>query len=134
MEYMFDMFIINLKLFFWEKKEQKERAKNGYCTADLGNIGHWFLDIMPKMLEDFNKSMHGYPGYLSEDDWDNIIKRMIFCFEEANKDTCLQKNEINYDTNAEEWFKREKEIDEYRNNMKNEGLELFSKYFWNFWG
>jgi hypothetical protein len=33
----------------------------------------------------------------------------------------------------ENFWKKEKEISEYRESMKNEGLDLFKKYFWNLW-
>lgn len=122
-----------LKEKFWDLKMKKERAKKGYCRQDVWNINSWFLDIIPKILKDFNEGRLGYPCDLSNDEWDNIIKRMIFCFEEANEDTCSQINEYNFDTDTEKWFKRRNEIGEYQNHMKNEGLELFSKYFWNLW-
>lgn len=118
---------------FRKLKMKRQRKNQGYRNEDVWNIYYWFLNIMPKMLKDFNKSRVGYPHDLSNDEWDNIIKRMIFCFEEANEDTCSQINEYNFDTDTEKWFKRENEIGEYQNHMKNEGLELFSKYFWNLW-
>ena len=126
---MFEKFKINS----WEKKMKKERAKKGYCRQDTWNIDCWFLNIVPKILKDFNENRFGYPYDLSNEEWDKIIKRMIFCFEEANEDTCSQINEYSCETNTEEWLKREEEINEYQDNMKNEGLELFSKHFWNLW-
>lgn len=123
-----------IKEKIWDLKMRKERAKKGYCKEDIWNINDWFLNIIPRILKDFNESRNGYPCNLSDEEWDNIIKRMIFCFEEANEDTCSQTNEIEFEIeDYEKWLKREAEIDKYRNDMKNEGLELFSKYFWNLW-
>jgi hypothetical protein len=33
----------------------------------------------------------------------------------------------------ENYWKKEREINDYRDKMKNEGFELFSKHFWNLW-
>lgn len=122
-----------IKKFFNSLKMKRQRKNQGYCNKDVWNIYYWFLDIMPKMLKDFNESRVSYPCDLSNDEWNNIIKRMIFCFEEANEDTCSQINKYNFDMDTEKWLEREDEISEYQNNMKNEGLKLFSKYFWNLW-
>lgn len=122
-----------LKEKFWDLKMKKERAKKGYCRQDVWNIYYWFLDIMPKMLKDFNKSRMGHPIDITDKEWGDIIDRMIFCFTEANDYTCSQTNSIDYDKDKDKWREREIEIVNYRDKMKNEGLELFSKYFWNLW-
>lgn len=122
-----------LKEKFWDLKMKKERAKKGYCRQDVWNINDWFLDIIPKILKDFNEGRFGHPCDLSNEEWGNIIKRIIFCFEEANEDTCSQMNGFNFETDYKKWHERETEIEKYQNDMKNEGLELFSKYFWNLW-
>lgn len=122
-----------LKEKFWDLKMKKERAKKGYCRQDVWNIYYWFLDIMPKMLKDFNKSRMGHPIDITDKEWGDIIDRMIFCFTEANDYTCSQTNSIDYDKDRDKWREREIEIVNYRDKMKNEGLELFSKYFWNLW-
>ena len=44
-----------------------------------------------------------------------------------------QTNSIDYDNAKDNWRERAIEIVDYRDKMKNEGLELFSKYFWNLW-
>ena len=33
----------------------------------------------------------------------------------------------------EKWSKREKELSQYRQKMKNEGLDLFKKYYYDLW-
>ena len=93
--------------------------------------------------------------------WKAILERMIFCFTEMNEDQCSMKNEYaeayhnlfehekfwennqpnkpfefykNKNPELEQnYHKREKEIDNYRNKMKDEGFDLFKKYFWNLW-
>ena len=162
-----------------------QRAKKGYSYRDLWSIDYWFMEMMPKMLTDYKKNLHGCPAQFTTNDdgtqhqdiekgmkdWEAIIDRMILCFKEMNEDTCSMKNEYkdeyfrqcygegksaldcfvpdSEDENGEklyrlqtkevepelgENFRRKNiEINEYREKMKNEGFELFSKYFWNLW-
>jgi hypothetical protein len=92
-------------------------------------------------------------------DWATVIDRMIFCFTEMNEETCSMKNEYDdeypkqvynkpwdeiftpYSINfgkvepelSENYHKKEEMIKAYRENMKNEGLDLFKEYFWDLW-
>lgn len=116
-----------------ELKMQKQRAKKGFCVEDTWSVDCWFLNTVPKILTELNKNRMGYPIDMTDKEWGDIIDRMIFCFTEANDYTCSQTNSINYDKNKDKWREREIEIVNYRDKMKNEGLELFSKYFWNLW-
>lgn len=116
-----------------ELKMQKQRAKKGFCVEDTWSVNDWFLNTVPKILTELNKNRSGYPIDMTDKEWGDIIDRMIFCFTEANDYTCSQTNSIDYDKNKDKWREREIEIDNYKDNMKNEGLELFSKYFWNLW-
>ncbi|MCL2738756.1 MAG: hypothetical protein FWE30_04845 [Bacteroidales bacterium] len=176
-----------IKEFPQDVKHIYQRARKGYSYRDLWSIDYWFMEIMPKMLTDFKKNLHGCPAQFTnrEDgteyqdvekgmkDWGDVIERMIFCFKEMNDDTCSMKNEFadeyykqlhksNDGKPVGEWFipcgedeqhgklyrlnerevdpvqkenyqKKMLEIEEYKNKMKNESLELFSKYFWNLW-
>jgi hypothetical protein len=86
------------------------------------------------------------------EDWGKVIDRMIFCFTEMNEDVCSMKNEFAEEyfkqiypegwqgkrgtadsVLEEQYYKREKEIVEYRDKMKDEGFKLFTEYFWNLW-
>lgn len=44
----------------------------------------------------------------------------------------LDEGEVNPEL-SEKYRKKSIEIEEYKEKMKNEGFELFSKYFWNLW-
>jgi hypothetical protein len=168
-------------------KHLYQRAVYGYSYQDLWSIEHWFMEMMPKMLRDFKKNLHGCPAHFTvrEDgteyqsfeqgmkEWEAVIDRMIFCFTEMNEDTCSMKNEFEDEWHRQiskpregkkvkDWFeqcdtdesgaplyrmiqgevepelernfrKKQKEILDYQNTMKDEGLDLMKKYFWNLW-
>ena len=64
-----------------------QRANKGYCFRDLWNVDLWFIEIMPKMIQELKERKIGYPAYLSEKEWDSILDEMIQCFKEANSET-----------------------------------------------
>lgn len=82
-----------------------QRCRKGYCYRDLWNIDIWFLNVMPDMLREFRSSIHGYPYELTEkhnasedkeklavEEWDEILEKMAFLFQEADEDTCKKEN------------------------------------------
>lgn len=50
-----------LKNFFDERKYKKERSKKGYGYKDIWSIDYWFINIMPRMLQEFKDNLHGFP-------------------------------------------------------------------------
>lgn len=101
-----------------EKREEKwkqQRYKRGYSDCDCWNIYSWFLDIMPKMLQQMRDDLHGFPSRLSvicqnnqavsntvldenaEEEpgftkWKETLDRMIFLLKEMNEETCSYEN------------------------------------------
>ena len=122
-----------------------------YCCSDIGNLDNWFLDIVPLMLQELRNTHWGYPGYMTEEEWDKILDDMIFYFREADERTCsrqekdfdwksqneieiMSKDEqIQYAINKSNWYEDSNKINKYRDEMKDKGFELFSKYFWSLW-
>lgn len=100
---------------FWDDlRYTYQRAKYGYCARDLWNIDSWFLDIMPRMLEEHRDTRHGSPITEGTDEktcheeWTKILDRMIFLFREASEDTCTKINpyEAEFDRMNEEFERR----------------------------
>ena len=61
-----------IKEFPQDVKHVYQRARKGYSYRDVWSIDYWFMEIMPKMLEDLKKSKHGCPAQFikSDDDED----------------------------------------------------------------
>lgn len=75
-----------------------QRLRYGYCYRDVWSIDEWFLTVIPNMIHDLRINGHGYPGYFTGTEeenvrkWDMILKRIEFLFREANEETCCRKN------------------------------------------
>lgn len=134
--------IKEMKWFLRNVKFGIQRMNRGYCDADVWNLNYWFLETVPNMLKDLKESAHGYPGIGEADTpekWKKLLDRMIWLFNEANEEKCSIKNRYEadwLDGNDEikkKYFEEEKRISVYRDECKNEGFELFSKWFWHLW-
>lgn len=100
--------------YFYDIKNAWQRANKGYCDKDLWNIDNWFLNIIPKMLTEFQKKTDGYPGNMTMEEWDNILSEMIKHFKNANEETCDFSNmyEKQYvDTVVKDFYHKNFEIE-----------------------
>jgi len=92
-----------------------DRVLNGYTTVDTWNLHDWFADVIPRMLRQFRNETICVPWGMTMQEWYTILERMIYCFE------MMKVSESGSDEDTREC----------RDKLKNEGLELFQKYFWN---
>lgn len=146
------MFFYKIKSFIYKIKWFIQRGKRGYSDCDIFDVSDWFIQVIVPMLKQLKETKHGYPWDMTEKEWDNQLDKMIKCFMEMSENGCSMKNEYKdkffeifdlEDTNkddteeykelSEKWSNREKEIDNYKEKMKIEAFNLFSKYFWNLW-
>jgi len=112
---------------------------DGESDADFENGMKKWHDILDRMIFCFREmnddtcSMKNeyedeffkqrYEGKSFEDRFVKNEDGQTYSLIEGNVDPELQEN----------YHKKTLEIEEYKDKMKNEGLELFSKYFWNLW-
>ena len=113
---------LTLRLFFRGVKWSWQRARKGYCDSDLFGLSNWFLEVVPKMLDEIKANACAFPSVLmdeawesvgiktfeetlsaSEEDrrkataygqrkWEEILSRTAFLLREANSETCSRKN------------------------------------------
>ena len=110
--------IERLRDYYLNIKYSIQRVHRGWCNMDTFEIDSWFLNVVPEMLRYLREHKCGFPGYIegekcSSEDWDNILDKMIECFEKASPE-----NGIISDANVA---------------AKDEGFKLFSKYFYYLW-
>ena len=65
---VFDMFefswkrpIKSIKYFFKALKWSRQRARNGFCDYDVGDVYAWFAEIMPRMIRELKENYTGHP-------------------------------------------------------------------------
>lgn len=110
-------------------KDAIRRMRDGYCDRDVWEMDEWFLTVVPRMLLELRENSHGFPfrvgdmvGYdaanpeeekekAAEEKWKAILAEMAFYLQEAGKEG----------------------PQEYRDECKNKGLQLFSEWFWELW-
>lgn len=132
-----------------------QRGKRGYSDQDVWSMDWWFFSVVIPMLKQLRDTKQGYPSeFKTPEEWDRELDTMIHYFTEATEEGCSEKNEYEEQYNKRWWdsfyeksmayviddselrdkyLQRSYEIDEYREDMKNKGFEMFSKYFWNLW-
>lgn len=94
-----------------------ERQEQGFDSTELWSLFYTITKFILPRLKAFRDSPGGYPMFLnSEQEWQAIIDKMIWSFEEIEKDACVDVKDI---VAHEERIK--------------EGLNLFAQYFRHLW-
>ncbi len=65
-----------LKHTYYELKYAWQRAWRGYDDAMVFNIDYSFVGLYKEILGDFKENLHGYPGTMTEEEWDGILNEM----------------------------------------------------------
>ena len=128
--------------------------KHGYPELNFEEVDNFSTKWITSVSKEINKlnKKYGYDNLDIKDTfsrWQLILTRIAYCLIQANEDTTDIKNEYRedyvnqifgniYQTKQKQelekkYFEREKEIIEYRDEMKNEAFDLLKKYFWNLW-
>lgn len=154
-----------------------QRAKRGYADIDMWNMSNSLTLLIYKMLIDYQENHNGHPLLIyttleacanlteeqskeEEENWNDIIKEMIFHFQEATEETCQRTNPYKlkgkfyfYKTSPTEQFytmgteyekpedeeesdnflKTEIELEKYRAEHRRQGYEMLSKYIGYLW-
>jgi hypothetical protein len=148
--------------FKYNIKYKHQRAKKGYCDEDLFSIFDWFIDIFPKMLDEFMECTCGCPANTEE--LHEEIKNFPIFWIELQQDK-INKVENKYDNEfdlsdsmtcwllillrlkycfelCDEWNpyyneywdkKQYDELDKLVEKHKKEAFYLFEKYFFALW-
>ena len=90
-------------------EDKDEIAKDGFEYDDLYNLDCSICELIAPRLKRFKELDPGCPCYMSFEEWQGILDKMIWSFEN---------------------YRNSDEIDE---NRVNEGFDLFHKYFQNLW-
>ena len=124
-----------------------QRVRYGYCDRDIWMMDDWFLSVIPNMLDELNRTRHGFPSALldkqdmnpdkeanerCDKEWGRILSEMAHCFREANDRTCTRKNPYEDEWRvfwepSEEKTKENKQIGHFLS-LPPRNQELWNKY------
>lgn len=65
----------NIRWFFRSFKLAAQRIKRGYSDYDLCDFGDYMTRMAARGLEDFRIRSNGYPGTLTEEEWDEMLDK-----------------------------------------------------------
>lgn len=115
---------------YWKIRYGFERMFKGYDSVDTFDTFSKFIDRYQKILTEYKKTHWGYPGTMTEEEWENIIDEMLFhlyYMDEENIDKELD------DGVPESWIPTLDTTNKIRESHKDKFFELFSKYFYSLW-
>jgi hypothetical protein len=100
------------------KAHAKELKENGFSHAETWGLNSVIAEFILPRLKRFKEVTNGYPMGLIEDQWNDILDKMIFAF-----DWVLTYEDKNLsDEEIKDGFKK-----------FDEGMELFSENFMDLW-
>lgn len=136
-------------IFNWIYFDRRKRTVNVKIDQwDTWNMDETLAHIILPMLKQLKVTMHGYPADLTEEEWHEILNKMIFSFESklidwedqfysGEPDIVWTKAEnskyFTMDRGPNDTFEIDhKGLNEYQKRI-NEGFMLFGKYYENLW-
>ena len=123
-----------------------QRGRHGVAERDCWNLDNYLCNVLKNGLQIYKKDTIGYPGFLTEEEWDNVIDRMIelveiievdpidsplatFVWERGTDENMKWKKEVY----KERWLKNVKRYAEYRQECLDELCDLMKQYFFDLW-
>lgn len=130
-----------LRELYWQIRYAWQRAWKGYDYTDVFELGFNFVERMPILLKEFKKNNIAlFPNldnqdklYLTEEETNAVIDKMIFYFENCDEDVVYKRlygidpyeDEYDYD----KWC----EVDKEMQRCWNEAMRLFGKWSMCLW-
>jgi len=121
---------IKIKDIYWEIRYAVQRVYKGYDSVDVFEMYSMFIDRYYKILTRYKETMHGYPGTMSEKEWNDIIDKMLMHLYYMDENNI--KKEL-YKDIPENWILSLNTVDSIMEKHKNEFFKLFSEYFYCLW-
>lgn len=103
-----------------KKKLKKHLKKYGFDPSETWNLDQTIANFVLPRLQHFRDNVHGHPSNMTEDEWMEVLDKMIFSFEASVYDYA--------DLDVEDIAKQKKKF-----KIIQEGFELFGMHFMNLW-
>ena len=115
---------------YWKIRYGFQRMFKGYDAVDTFEIFAKFVERYSKILTEYRKKPWGYPGDLTEEEWDDIVDEMIYHLHYTDEETVIEELEKDV---PDEWSVSGKVVSDVMDRHKDEFFKLFSKYFFYLW-
>lgn len=124
---------LRIKSFF-------QRGKRGWADCDTWDFDSYLADVISKGVEHLRINSTGHSNGLTEKEWDNILKEIIWTFETYKK---IRRTELIYIPSEQFTWKKynqwKSRAFRWKVMKKSEvlrfekGFDLFKKYFFDLW-
>lgn len=122
-----------LKKITWPFRVIKEiilRAKYGFCPRDTWNLDTYLAIVLQNSLIWFSKNHHGYPGTMTNEEYEKKLAQMI----EYTKEYLIDYIDLAPDTEDSEILtKYYKEAEKKREETLDAGFKLLRELFETLW-
>lgn len=122
-----------LKKIAWPFRVTKEiilRAKYGFCPRDTWNLDTYLAIVLQNSLIWFSKNHHGYPGTMTNEEYEEKLAQMI----EYTKEYLIDYIDLAPDTEDNEILtKYYKEARKKREETLDAGFKLLRELFETLW-
>ena len=141
--------IENIKCIFKMLKWSRQRARNGYCVYDVGDIDAWFAELMPRMIRELKENYTGHPMdndlynecYDAHADELDMSREEFLALTPHIDDKYFEWCQARWKEKLEEMAVAFDDLEECifegdydnRDELKEKALGLFSKYYFNLW-
>lgn len=115
---------------YWDIRYGFQRMFKGYDSVDIIEMYDGFIKRYHKIITRYRKNMMGYPGFMTVEEWNEIIDKMInhlYWMDENNVEKELMKNA------PDGYLPCLNTIQNIMDKHKNEFFKLFSEYFYCLW-
>ena len=119
-----------LKETYWEVHYGFERMFKGYDSVDTFETFAKFIERYTKILTELRKCHYGYPGTITNEEWENILDEMIYHLHYMDEETVIEELEKDV---PNDWNASGKTVSEIMDKHKDEFFKLFSEYFYHLW-
>ena len=130
--------------FFRKIKWMFQRAERGYCDRDIWNLDYTLGSYIAATVIRLAETTHGYPGTITEKEWDEILRDIAEKFYVGVNEDCWEnpyEDEVDQliDSARSEsevwskWLEKDKEIAAAMERSRNEGFEKLIEWFPHLW-
>lgn len=122
-----------LKDVKWAIKYAFERIKDGYDSREVFSLDYHFIWRYEKILKDFRKYNNGVPYGLQENEWNEILDKMIYHLHYMDENIIEDELQLYVKDEKESYTVVGTTIYDIMKEHKDEFFKLFSEHFYSLW-